>query len=95
MPVPNTKLSIGAALAAGSAVRFTPNTPGDFQPIAAGVSVPPLVAATTDMNGDGRADIIFGAPQDSDKALGAGRVFVELARSPVAPGSAWAIPRPS
>ena len=78
MPIPNNKLFLNSAMISGDAVAFTPNAPGDFQPVDATIPVSAWVGATTDMNGDGRPDLIFGAPLDDDKATDAGRVFVEL-----------------
>jgi VCBS repeat-containing protein len=85
MPIPNYKVFLSSALATGGAVKFTPNAPGDFTPTTAGAPVPPMISGTFDFSGDGRADLIFGAPTDDDKALDAGRVFVEFAS--LTPGS--------
>lgn len=79
MPVPNNKVFLTSAWATGGAVRFTPNTPGDLVPFSFIGPVASWLGSTFDMNGDGRADLIIGAPADDDKATDAGRIFIELA----------------
>lgn len=79
MPIPNNTFTLSSLLAGANAVRFTPNAPGDFVSLGLGAPIAPWLGATTDMNGDGRADLIFGAATDDDKFIDAGRVFVELA----------------
>lgn len=89
MPVPNNKIFLASAWATGGAVRFTPNAPGDFVPFGFTGPGPAWLGSTFDMNGDGRADLIFGAPADDDKAVDAGRIFIELA--PLTAGSTLAM----
>jgi len=60
MPIPNTKVYLSSSLSTGGAVQITPAQPGDFQLLSSGIPAPSLASATTDMNGDGRADLIFG-----------------------------------
>lgn len=89
MPIPNNKVFLSSAWATGGAVRFTPNTPGDFVPFGFTGPVASWFGSTFDMNGDGRADLILGAPADDDKATDAGRIFIELA--PLTGGSSMAM----
>jgi VCBS repeat-containing protein len=77
MPIPTTKLYLSSALSAGRAIRFIPNAPGDFAPPLGGNPVAPWLASVNDVNADGRVDLIFASPSDSDKFPAAGRVFVE------------------
>jgi Ca2+-binding RTX toxin-like protein len=85
MPVPQTKTFLASALAAGKALRFTPNAVDDFAATIGPRPVAPWLSAINDLNGDGRPDFIFGAAGDDDKALDAGRVFVTF--DAFAPGS--------
>lgn len=85
MPVPQTKIFLSNALAAGRALRFTPNAVDDFAATVGPRPVAPWLASINDLNGDGRADFIFGAAGDDDKALDAGRVFINF--DAFAPGS--------
>ena len=78
MPVPQTKLFLANALATGRALRFLPNAAGDFSNSLTGGPVAPWLAVVGDLNADGRADFIFGAPGDDDKFVDAGRIFVSL-----------------
>ena len=78
MPIPNTKALLGSTILAGGGYSFVTNAPGDLAPVITGAPVPSFVAGIGDLDGDGRADFIFGAPGDDDKALDAGRVFVSF-----------------
>ena len=79
MPIPTNKLYLSTALTSGSAARILPNAAGDLAPLDPYFATAPWLAAAGDMNGDGLPDLIFGAPGDDDKAVDAGRVFVQLA----------------
>ena len=57
---------------------FTTNVVGDLAPTVTGGPTAAWVAGITDLNGDGLADFIFGAPGDDDKAPNAGRIFISL-----------------
>ena len=64
-------------LADDKAVQFLPNEAGDFT-IPAGTGQPAAIAAgVRDIDGDGLADLIIGAPGDDDKEADAGRVFIQ------------------
>lgn len=78
MPVPDTKLYLSSALASGGGYTIVPNAAGDFAPTVTGVSAPAWVTGIADINSDGVADMIIGAPGDDDKTTDAGRVFVTL-----------------
>ncbi len=78
MPIPVTKLFLSSALATGRAVRFLAAAPGDFAQTTGATPSPAWLSAVGDINTDGRADLIFGAPGDNDKAIDAGRVFVQF-----------------
>ncbi|MFZ2872567.1 FG-GAP-like repeat-containing protein [Zavarzinia sp.] len=86
MPIPDNKLYLSSLLSVGRAAQLLPNAAGDFALIDSYASVAPWLAASGDVNGDGRADPIFGAPGDDDKAIDAGRVFIDLA-APVMGGT--------
>lgn len=85
MALPQTKIFLSNAYASGGAVRFLPNAAGDFGLNASAYTGAPWMSGILDLNGDGVDDLIFGAPGDDDKAVDAGRVFVQLA--PVSGGS--------
>ncbi len=85
MPVPQTTTFLASALAAGKALRFTPNAVDDFAATIGPRPVAPWLSAINDLNGDGRPDFIFGLPGDGDKDIDAGRVVVVLDTD--APGS--------
>ena len=79
MALPQTKIFLSNAYASGGAVRFLPNAAGDFGLNASAYTGAPWLSGILDLNGDGVDDLIFGAPGDDDKAVDAGRVFVQLA----------------
>lgn len=79
MPILTTKSFLSSSLAAGGAARLLPTTFGDFQPLVTGSPTPQWLAATRDMNGDGRDDLIFGSALSDANGLDSGRVVVELA----------------
>ncbi len=85
MPAPQTKILLSAALAAGKALRFTPNAADDFAATVGPRPAAPWLSAINDLNGDGRPDFIFGLPGDDDKDIDAGRIVVVL--DAYAPGS--------
>lgn len=78
MPVPQTKVFLGAALAAARALRFLPNATGDFRLTVSTSPSTGWLSGIADLDGDSVPDLIFGAPGDDDKAVDAGRVFVHL-----------------
>ena len=85
MPVPNTKIYLSTTALSGGGFRFLPNAAGDLSNTLVGIPNPAWLSAITDLNGDGVADVIVGAPGDDDKDVDAGRIFVHL--GPIAPGS--------
>ncbi len=89
MPIPQTKIQLGGALASGLAYRFLPVASGDFAGALTGSSIPPWLAYLPDINGDGRPDIVIGAPSDSDKFPDAGRIFIYL--DAIAPGGTMTV----
>ncbi|WP_158596225.1 integrin alpha [Oleomonas cavernae] len=78
MPAPQTKAFLDAALLSGNAAQFLPVAPGDFSNTLGTGPVAGWLTAIGDLNGDGRADIMIGAPGDDDKAPDAGRVFIHV-----------------
>lgn len=71
MPIADTKLFLSSAISSpDGGYRLLPVAPGDF------AATGPLVSGIADLNGDGIADIITGAPLDDDKLPDAGRIFV-------------------
>lgn len=78
MPVPQTKIYLGTALSMGKALRFLPNASGDFSLAVSTAPGTTWLGSVGDLDGDGLPDFIFGAPGDDDKAVDAGRVFVQL-----------------
>lgn len=78
MPIPQTKVYVSSALASGKANKFLPNATGDFSGALTGSPTASWLSSISDLNGDGRADLIFGAPGDDDKAVDAGRIFIYL-----------------
>lgn len=85
MPVPQTKVSLSAALAAARALRFLPNASGDFSLTVTGSPSTAWLSGIADLDGDAVPDFVVGAPGDDDKAVDAGRVFVHLGAA--TPGS--------
>lgn len=79
MPIIATKSFLSTALATGNAYRLLPPTIGDFQPLNLGSPTPQWLASTRDMNGDGRDDLVIGAPLSDANGLDSGRVVIELA----------------
>lgn len=86
MPVPNTKVLLNSTILAGGGYSFTTNAAGDLAPTVTGSPTAQWVAGIADLNGDGLADFVFGAPGDDDKAPQAGRIFVSLG-APIAGNS--------
>lgn len=78
MPAPKTKVDLGAALSAAQAVRLLPNASGDFSNTVSPSPSASWLSGIADLDGDGVADLIVGAPGDDDKAVDAGRIFVHL-----------------
>jgi len=78
MPIPQTRILMSSALASGRAIRFLPNAVGDFSATVTTRPAAPWLGSIGDLNGDGRADFIFGAAGDDDKALDAGRIFISM-----------------
>ncbi len=78
MPIPQTKIYLGTALSAARALRFLPNASGDFSLTVSASTATKWLGSVGDLDGDGLPDFIFGAPGDDDKAVDAGRVFVQL-----------------
>jgi Ca2+-binding RTX toxin-like protein len=85
MSIPVTKVNLAAQVAAGQGYVLLTAEPGDFQQ----TQLTPLPEAWAsggfDLNGDGLADLVIGAPGSDDKDIDAGRVFVVLGAG--APGS--------
>jgi Ca2+-binding RTX toxin-like protein len=78
MPGPTTKLYINAQIAAGAGYALLTADPGDFS-LTLGTALPETwIASGFDLDGDGIADLVVGAPGSDDKDTDAGRVFVVL-----------------
>jgi VCBS repeat-containing protein len=92
MPIPNTRVFLSNLLSSGLGLRFSPAAFGDFASLSPGNPVAPWLGATSDMSGDGKADLIFGASASDVNGLDSGRVIVTLgglaSGSTVALGSA-------
>jgi Ca2+-binding RTX toxin-like protein len=76
MPIPVTKLLLADTLADGSAYQLLPEAPTDFAPSLLAAAGSTWISGITDLNGDGLAEIITGAPGSDDKATDAGRVYL-------------------
>ena len=86
MPIPNTKLHLSPTVSGGGGFVLQASNGGDvLAPPLGGIVGPGSVGSVSDLNGDGLADLIFGAPGSNDKAVDAGRIFVTLGAA--APGS--------
>lgn len=84
MTIPSNKIQLRASILAGGG--YTLNAPAGGDLTATPLGLAGAVAATTDLNGDGIADLILGTPGSNDKATDAGRIFVTLGQA--AAGSA-------
>ena len=69
MPAPKTKVDLGAALSAAQAVRLLPNASGDFSETVSPSPSASWLSGIADLDGDGAADLILGAPGDDDRPL--------------------------
>lgn len=78
MPLPSTRVVLLQSFLAGDAFRLLPNAPGDFVAAPEGLPVSPWIAAIGDLNGDGIAEVVVGAPLDDDKDIDAGRIVVHM-----------------
>ncbi len=76
MPIPQTKVFLSSALNTGTAFRLLPVAPGDFSNTVTAAPAAPWISAIADLNADGRADLVIGAPGDDNKLPDAGRIFV-------------------
>jgi VCBS repeat-containing protein len=76
MLVTDLKTDVLTLFGIGEAFEMFPEVVGDLTPLDPTASAAPLMASTSDMNGDSVPDLIFGAPGDDDKAVDAGRIFV-------------------
>ncbi len=78
MPIPKTKILLSPTIAAGGGFTLLPEAAGDLSATPLAQVGAHSVASATDLNGDGFADLILGAPGSNDKAVDAGRVYVTL-----------------
>lgn len=78
MPIPQTKVFLSAAIAAGGGYRLIPNADGDLTSTLAPAPATGWITALGDLNGDGVADLAVGAAGDDDSAAEAGRIFILL-----------------
>ena len=80
MPIPKTKVFLSSLVTSSTGgYRLLSPVPGDFsQTLLAEAPVTQWTWGINDLNGDGIADIVIGAPGDDDKAAEAGRVCVRL-----------------
>lgn len=92
MPLPNTKVTLNAAIAAGGGYTLRPNANGDLTSTLAPGLAGGWVSTVGDLNGDGIAEVVIGAAGDDDKAAEAGRIFVAM--SGVAAGSSVSVADP-
>ncbi len=82
MAIPFTKVYLSSAVSnALTGYRFLPQASGDFAPTVSTVPVDAWASGIADLNSDGIADVIIGAPGDDDKNIDAGRIFIELSRA--------------
>lgn len=79
MTIPANKIQLRASILAGGGYTLTSPAPADMT--ASPLALPGGVGASTDLNGDGIADLIVGTPGSDDKAVDAGRVFVTLGQA--------------
>ena len=77
MTTPN-KIFLSSVASGFGGYRILPETPGDFAATLNNPYATPWVAGIADLNGDGIPDVIVGSPGSPDKAVGAGRVFVDM-----------------
>jgi Ca2+-binding RTX toxin-like protein len=78
MPIPVTKIYLSSSNSGAAGYQFTAPAPTDFSVLVTGASIVPWIAALTDVNGDGISEVITGVAYDDDKAVDAGRVFVNF-----------------
>jgi len=81
MPIPSTKVFISSALASSGAYRYLPEEIGDFSLTFTGGPIAPWVSGIADLNGDGIAEVVMGAPGSDDKDIDAGRIFVVFGKA--------------
>lgn len=78
MPIPQTKIFLNATITAGGGYTYLSPDLGDLTATPLAMVGPASVGSVADLNGDGIDDLIIGTPGSNDKAVDAGRVFVEL-----------------
>ena len=78
MPVFNAKLFLGTTILSGGGFALLSPERGDLTATPLGTSGPSSIGAVSDLDGDGRADLIVGTPGSNDKAVDAGRIFVAI-----------------
>ncbi len=81
MPLPATKVFLVPATAGAGGYALTPQEPGDFGFAVTGYPTSTWVTTMGDVNGDGIAEIVTGAPGNSDQIAGGGRIYVEFGRA--------------
>ncbi len=82
MAIPTTKLYLSTAVASvAGGYRFLPQAAGDFSPTITTLPGAAWVSGIADLNGDFIPDLIVGSPGDDDKAIDAGRIFIELSHT--------------
>jgi VCBS repeat-containing protein len=77
MRIHNTKVFLSSELAASRGYTVLPEAPTDLAPTISGNPALTWVSGITDLNGDLLPDFIVGSPGSDDKALDAGRVYVQ------------------